>query len=88
VKLMAGVGAWLGVPWTVYVFIVTALAGGIYALGLIALRGRLRPTGEETSGIEQEVRRADRRRRLVPYAPMIAIGILAVLVWSLFWPGS
>src|SRR5262245_20276027 len=32
VKLMAGVGAWLGGPLTFYVFVVAAVAGGVYAL--------------------------------------------------------
>ena len=46
VKLMAGVGAWLGMPTTFYVFIVTGLACGVCALLMAAfqtggLRGAL-----------------------------------------------
>jgi prepilin peptidase CpaA len=41
VKLMAGVGAWLGVEYTLYVFIVSSLAAGLYSLGLVLLNGRL-----------------------------------------------
>src|SRR5262249_17568070 len=32
VKLMAALGAWLGMPLIVYVFLVSALAAGLYAL--------------------------------------------------------
>lgn len=38
VKLMAGVGAWLGVSATAVAFLFTCLAGGIYALGVLLLR--------------------------------------------------
>jgi len=41
VKLMAGVGAWLGVEYTLCVFIVSSLAAGLYSLGLVMLNGRL-----------------------------------------------
>src|SRR4028118_743793 len=39
VKLMAGVGAWLGTLQTFYVFIASSLAAGIYAVVLIVLGG-------------------------------------------------
>lgn len=38
VKLMAGVGAWLGASATAVAFLFTCLAGGIYALGVLAMR--------------------------------------------------
>lgn len=41
VKLLAGVGAWLGTVATMHVFAVSALATGIYALALIWYRGKL-----------------------------------------------
>jgi len=37
VKLMAGVGAWLGVSSTMTAFLFTCIAGGVYALGVLAL---------------------------------------------------
>lgn len=40
VKLMAGVGAWLGMPGTVYVFSIAGLATGAYSFVLLAWRGR------------------------------------------------
>jgi len=96
VKLMAGVGAWLGMPLTIYVFLASALAGGAYALALAAFQGRLRETllnvqilwlrlttvGRYLGAndrVELEVNRADRRRRLVPFAAMIALGIVATV---------
>ncbi|WP_319542321.1 A24 family peptidase [uncultured Pseudodesulfovibrio sp.] len=36
VKLMAGVGAWLGLSSTVTAFLFTCIAGGIYGLGVLA----------------------------------------------------
>ncbi len=39
VKLLAGVGAWLGVNTTLTAFVITCLAGGVYALGVM-LRDR------------------------------------------------
>ena len=35
VKLMAAIGAWLGMPLTLYVFFASAVAGGIDAVGLL-----------------------------------------------------
>ncbi len=42
VKLMAGVGAWLGMPLTVYVFLASSLAAGVYAAVLLLRYGGLR----------------------------------------------
>ena len=42
VKLLAGVGAWLGLPITVVVFVVSSLVAGVYALVLIIMRGKIR----------------------------------------------
>ncbi|OIQ50675.1 Type IV leader peptidase family protein [Pseudodesulfovibrio hydrargyri] len=36
VKLMAGVGAWLGLDATLTAFLCTCMAGGVYALGVLA----------------------------------------------------
>ena len=95
VKLMAGIGAWLGWPLTFLVFIAAALAAGLYALFLILANGQLRETwvrlqliwykisaigrhiGAEDK-IEAEVRRDDRRQRLIPFAAMTMVGLLAI----------
>lgn len=98
VKLMAAIGAWLGMPLTFYVFIASALATGAYALFLIALAGSLRETwinlqiviyrimafGHHLGSddrVETEVMRTDRHRRLVPFGAMVAVGLVAIIVW-------
>ncbi len=42
VKLLAGIGAWLGIWPTVFVFIFTCFVAGAYALGLIVYRGEFK----------------------------------------------
>jgi len=98
VKLMAAVGAWLGMPMTFYVFIASSLAAGVYAIGLIVWTGRVSETvvnlqlmwlrlasvGRYLGGedrVESEVQRDDRRRRIIPFAAMVAIGLIATLLW-------
>ena len=98
VKLMAGVGAWLGMPLTFYVFIASSLAAGIYSMLLVVLTGkvgetvvnlhivwlRLSSIGRYLAAddrVEKEVLRSDRRRRIIPFAAMVAIGIVATLLW-------
>jgi prepilin peptidase CpaA len=44
VKLMAGVGAWLGAPATLVVIAVASLAAGAYALVVVCAGGRARET--------------------------------------------
>jgi prepilin peptidase CpaA len=99
VKLMAGVGAWLGMPQTFQVFIASSLLAGVYAMGLILVTGtimeawvnlqmlwiRLAMLGQAPRGhdrIEVEVKRADRRRRLIPFAAMVALGTIATWIWN------
>jgi prepilin peptidase CpaA len=96
VKLMAAVGAWLGMPLTLYVFVASALASGIYAVVLILLSGSMRETwinlqvvlfriialGHHLGAdvrLEDELKRTDRRRRLVPFGAMVAVGFAAIL---------
>jgi prepilin peptidase CpaA len=101
VKLMAAVGAWLGMPQTFYVFIASSLAAGCYALCLIIAH---RTAGETWVGfqvlwhrimafgrylgaedrVETALSRADRARRVIPFAAMVAVGVVATLVWSRF----
>jgi prepilin peptidase CpaA len=97
VKLMAAIGAWLGLPLTYHLFIASSLAAGVYSLILLVvgqglvetwtnfqilwlrlvILGRHMGTGER---VEVEVNRPDRRRRLVPFAAMVMIGALALIV--------
>jgi prepilin peptidase CpaA len=47
VKLLTAIGAWLGPEPTLYVFAFSAMAGGMYAIGLMVLRGGLTETIEQ-----------------------------------------
>ena len=105
VKLLAGVGAWLGLPLTFYVFIGSSLAAGMYSIVLLLMSRRLRETwvnlqvawyrlkavgrylGSD-SDVDAGVTRADRRQRLVPFAAMVAIGLIGALLaaWWLTKP--
>lgn len=98
VKLMAAIGAWLGMPLTFYVFIASALAGGLYAVTLLVMAGGIgeamihmqilwlrmvsfgRHLGSDDR-VEAEVKRDDRRKRLIPFAAMVAIGVVSTYVW-------
>jgi prepilin peptidase CpaA len=98
VKLMAAVGAWLGLPLIFYVFIASSLAAGLYSVFLLVashsvnetwtnfqilwlrlvILGRHLGTGQR---IEAAVKQPDRRLRLVPFAAMLMVGTVALLVW-------
>jgi prepilin peptidase CpaA len=105
VKLMAAVGAWLQMPATLFVFVVAALATGLYSFGLLAWQGslgraflsmrililQLATLGKHLTASEELgalVERKD-RRRLVPFAAMIALGLIVVSAWGMWsWAGS
>ncbi|HZT82502.1 MAG TPA: A24 family peptidase [Gemmataceae bacterium] len=58
-------------------------------LNLKIIWHRLAAVGRHLGGedrIEAEVNRADRRRRVIPFAAMIAVGVVALLLWS--WVGG
>ena len=99
VKLMMGVGAWLGMPNTFYVFIVAGVAAGLYSLAVLLSYGKLRlalttlrvglfrlQSGGRHLGAEDRmedvVKRDDRRQRLIPFAAMIALGVISTLIWK------
>ena len=98
VKLMAAVGAWLGIQFTFYVFIASSLAAGVYAATLLVVRGRLGETWLDLrivwerlgaigrhlgadDGLKTQLNKGNRRHRLIPFAAMMAFGVIAVLVW-------
>ena len=99
VKLLAAVGAWLGMPLTFVVFLASSLAAGVYALVLVLACGRTRETwinlqiiwhriaavgrhlGAEDR-VAAEISRPDRRSRVIPFAAMVATGLIALLVYS------
>lgn len=96
-KLMAGVGAWLG-PWTaLHVLIVSGLATGLWSAGLLMwARGRVGMSGPETVRTAEEragsgrpipelqaaLERSDRRARVIPFGLLIALGVVVTLVWN------
>jgi prepilin peptidase CpaA len=105
VKLMAALGAWLGLPAVFYVFVVSALAAGVYSLVLMAVCGssreimvnlqiiwhRVAAVGRSLGSedrVEREVQRSDRRRRVIPFAAMIAIGVVALILMSWLMGGQ
>ncbi len=97
VKLLGGIGAWLGIPLTFWVFIASALACGLYALIVVVAFGRVRETwiklqivwhrlaavgrhlGAEEH-VETEVNHTDRRTRVIPFAAMVAVGLVVLMV--------
>ena len=97
VKLLAGIGAWLGAETTFYVFGVAGLAAGLYSVGVLASSGRIKTAWYtlyvwilqvQTLGkhlgqadrIENLTKQANRRRRLIPFALMVTIGVVAVFL--------
>jgi len=87
VKLMAAVGAVLGIHAIVNAFLFTAIAGGVLAIVVAIHRRRLRATLSGTSrliaspaGARQELQGAAKASRFA-YGPAIAIGsLLAALI--------
>ncbi len=98
VKFVTALGAWLGLPLTLYVLIVGCIAAGVYAAVLLVAAPSRRETllnmqilwlrliclgrhlGSEDR-VEAEVKRPDRRRRLIPFSAMIALGLVATVFW-------
>jgi prepilin peptidase CpaA len=97
VKLMAGLGAWIG-PWIVLqAFVMSAIAGGGIALLMMAYTGELGKHLMMTEVIGREIlilrnpnmlaeRAAERKpgMLLLPYGIPIAIGSIALFGWARF----
>jgi prepilin peptidase CpaA len=100
VKLLAGVGAWVGAAPVQYVFLVAAVAGGIHSLIALTIQGRLRQVGVMfqvsflqlcslgrfmtlSEPVAALAGRPDRRRYVMPFAVMIAIGLAVVAIGGL-----
>src|SRR5262249_21262034 len=98
VKFVTAIGAWLGLPLTLYVMVAGCIAAGLYAVVLLVTAPSLKEillniqllwirlvclgrhiTTEDR--VEAEVKRSDRRRRLIPFSAMMGIGLVATLVW-------
>lgn len=95
VKLLGGVGAWMGAFTTLGAFCVSALVGGAIALAMIAWHGSLRRNarmfkqilvefamvGSFTTLAEVAGARKS-RMMLLPYGIPLAIGTIGYLVWT------
>ena len=95
VKLMAGVGAWMWGTTTLYAFAVSALVGGVIAVGMVLSRGAWNKHKNQFWTIINEIATvkdpeklaaiaAERKSRmfLLPYGIPIAIGTIAYFAWS------
>jgi prepilin peptidase CpaA len=94
VKLIAGLGAWIG-PWFVFwAFVATALVGGLMGLAMMLYSGNwighvlmMETIGREIMTIrdagELAVRAAERKPRmlLLPYGIPIAVGSIVYFMW-------
>lgn len=95
VKLMAGLGAWIG-PWlTLWAFFSSAIAGALIAAGMIAYSGEIyrhlammHTIGHEVLTIRHpgtlSELAAGRKpsMKLLPYAIPIAVGSITFFAWS------
>jgi len=95
VKLMAGIGAWIGATATFYAFCVTAVVGGAIAVVMVLVRRRWRHHVLQFFQIADEiftVRDAEKlssiaaerksSMMLLPYGIPIALGTIAYFAWS------
>jgi prepilin peptidase CpaA len=95
VKLLAGVGAWVGGTITFYSFCVTAIVGGVLSVLMVVVSGEWKKHYYQMLGIWNEiitVRDPDKlseiaaerksRMRLLPYGIPIAIGTIMYFAYS------
>lgn len=95
VKLMAGIGAWIHVTDTTYSFAVSAILGGLIAVGMVGWRNAWAKHSRQFFSILGEFGRvrnpdklaviaAERKPRmfLLPYGIPIAIGTICYFAWT------
>jgi prepilin peptidase CpaA len=95
VKLMAGIGAWIGGTATFYAFCVTAIVGGAIAVVMVLVRRRWHHHVVQFFNIADEILTirdaeelsaiaADRKSSmmLLPYGIPIALGTIAYFAWT------
>lgn len=85
VKLAAAIGAWIGPNQLFFALVVTAMVGGVMAIGWAAFGGFLKELlngasdltfGWQKREVREEMALSNPKRRKMPYAPAIAIGTL------------
>ena len=95
VKLMAGIGAWIGATATFYAFCVSAIIGGVIAVAMVLFRRRWQHHVLQFFKIVDEILvirnpdalsaiAAERKSTmlLLPYGIPIALGTIAYFFWS------
>ena len=95
VKLLAGVGAWVGATTTFYAFCVSAVIGGVIALAMVLWRRSWKHHKDQfvtivnemvTIGNPTELATIAAARKssmlLLPYGIPIAIGSIAYFIWA------
>ena len=95
VKLLAGVGAWMGTITTIYAFCVSALIGGAIAVAMVLYRRAWEKHRDQFWTILNEVTTirdpellsaiaAERKKSmlLLPYGIPIALGSIAYFFWA------
>ncbi len=94
VKLLAGVGAWMGASHTLYAFCVTAIVGAVLAVAMVVFRRAWKKHASQLWMIVGEILTirdpnqlstiaAQRKSSmlLLPYGIPIAIGSIAYFAW-------
>lgn len=97
VKLLAGVGAWVWGPVTFFAFCVSAMIGGVIAVGMVLCSGKVRHHVFQFRAIASEIAivrnpeelacaAAERKSTmmLLPYGIPIAIGTIGYFAWMGF----
>jgi prepilin peptidase CpaA len=95
VKLLAGVGAWVCGTHTFHAFCISAIVGGIIALGMVISRRKLKHHSKQFKSIAMEIVTirdpeqlaiiaAERKKTmmLLPYGIPIAIGTITYFIWA------
>jgi len=95
VKLMAGIGAWIGATATFYAFCVSAVVGGVIAVAMVLVRRRWRHHVQQFFKMVDEILvirnpealsaiAAQRKGTmlLLPYGIPIALGTIAYFFWN------
>jgi prepilin peptidase CpaA len=93
VKLLAGIGAWMWASVTLYAFCVSAIVGGVIALGMVAYRRQWRHHARQFVGIVNEIASVQNPETLstiaagrkssmflLPYGIPIALGTIGYFI--------
>lgn len=101
-KLLAGVGAWVGVPCIIYVFVIAGLLSGAFAIAMLLwekrsfsavliefllLGYRMQSLKQDISSgdwAEQPIATRENKHRVIPFAVMIAVGVVFTLLFVPF----